>query len=94
MASKKRRILVTGVARWWGALVVQRLVEDPDVAEVIGNLEELPSGLAEVGNRSETSRCWKVPLNKRRIGQLPRLFLRRADLLDDLVDVAVRQFGG
>jgi UDP-glucose 4-epimerase len=36
VASKKRRILVTGVARWWGALVVQRLVEDPDVAEVIG----------------------------------------------------------
>ena len=36
MTNKKRRILVTGVARWWGALVVQRLVEDPDVAEVIG----------------------------------------------------------
>jgi UDP-glucose 4-epimerase len=36
MANKKRRILVTGVARWWGALVVQRLVEDPEVAEVIG----------------------------------------------------------
>jgi len=36
MALKKRRILVTGVARWWGALVVQRLVDDPDVAEVIG----------------------------------------------------------
>ena len=36
MPSKKRRILVTGVARWWGALTVQRLVEDPDVAEVIG----------------------------------------------------------
>jgi UDP-glucose 4-epimerase len=36
MRSKKRRVLVTGVARWWGALVVQRLVEDPDVAEVIG----------------------------------------------------------
>ena len=36
MAPKKRRILVTGVARWWGALLVQRLVEDPDVAEVIG----------------------------------------------------------
>lgn len=36
MASKKRRILVTGVARWWGALAVQRLVDDPDVAEVIG----------------------------------------------------------
>jgi UDP-glucose 4-epimerase len=36
MANRKRRILVTGVARWWGALVVQRLVEDPDVAEVIG----------------------------------------------------------
>ena len=35
-ASKKRRVLVTGVARWWGALLVQRLVEDPDVAEVIG----------------------------------------------------------
>src|SRR5207247_8481274 len=26
----------TGVARWWGALLVQRLVEDPDVADVIG----------------------------------------------------------
>src|SRR6266851_3549313 len=36
MANKKRRVLVTGVARWWGALVVQRLVEDTDVAEVIG----------------------------------------------------------
>lgn len=36
MASKKRRVLVTGVARWWGALLVQRLIEDPDVAEVIG----------------------------------------------------------
>src|SRR4030088_2821650 len=36
MAAKKRRILVTGVARWWGALLVQRLVEDPSVAEVIG----------------------------------------------------------
>lgn len=31
-----RRILVTGVARWWGALLVQRLVEEPEVAEVIG----------------------------------------------------------
>ena len=29
-------MLVTGVARWWGALTVQRLQEDPDVAEVIG----------------------------------------------------------
>ncbi|GAC1504240.1 MAG: NAD-dependent epimerase/dehydratase family protein [Candidatus Dormibacteraceae bacterium] len=36
MVAKKRRVLVTGVARWWGALVVQRLVEDPSVAEVIG----------------------------------------------------------
>src|SRR4029077_14742836 len=36
MPSRKRRILVTGVARWWGALVVQRLIEDSDVAEVIG----------------------------------------------------------
>jgi UDP-glucose 4-epimerase len=36
VARRKRRILVTGVARWWGALLVQRLVEDPDVAEVIG----------------------------------------------------------
>jgi UDP-glucose 4-epimerase len=36
MAGKKRRILVTGVARWWGALLVRRLVADPDVAEVIG----------------------------------------------------------
>jgi len=36
MRSRKRRILVTGVARWWGALLVQRLIDDPDVAEVIG----------------------------------------------------------
>ena len=36
MKTKKRRVLVTGVARWWGALVVQQLIEDPDVAEVIG----------------------------------------------------------
>src|SRR5712691_3040569 len=34
--ARTRRILVTGVARWWGALLVQRLVEEPDVAEVIG----------------------------------------------------------
>ncbi len=33
---KRRRILVTGVARWWGALLVQRLIERDDVAEVIG----------------------------------------------------------
>jgi UDP-glucose 4-epimerase len=31
-----KRILVTGVARWWGALLVQRLVDDPAVEEVIG----------------------------------------------------------
>jgi UDP-glucose 4-epimerase len=35
MAAKKRRILVTGVARWWGALLVQRLLEDKRVAEVV-----------------------------------------------------------
>jgi UDP-glucose 4-epimerase len=34
--AKNRRILVTGVARWWGALTVQRLVESRQVAEVIG----------------------------------------------------------
>ena len=37
-----RRILVTGVARWWGALTVQRLQEDPRVAEVIGIDTEEP----------------------------------------------------
>jgi UDP-glucose 4-epimerase len=36
VTARKRRILVTGVARWWGALLVQRLVEDPGVGEVIG----------------------------------------------------------
>jgi UDP-glucose 4-epimerase len=36
MPSRKRRVLVTGVARWWGALLVQRLVEEPGVDEVIG----------------------------------------------------------
>lgn len=35
MASRRRRILVTGVARWWGALLVQRLVDDTAVDEVI-----------------------------------------------------------
>jgi UDP-glucose 4-epimerase len=36
MAARKHRVLVTGVSRWWGALLVQRLVEEPSVAEVIG----------------------------------------------------------
>src|SRR3977135_3420985 len=36
MPNKKRRILVTGVARWWGALVVQRLVQDPAGAAGLG----------------------------------------------------------
>lgn len=36
MATRKRRILVTGVARWWGALLVQRLVDDPGVEEIVG----------------------------------------------------------
>ncbi|HEY8680921.1 MAG TPA: NAD-dependent epimerase/dehydratase family protein [Candidatus Dormibacteraeota bacterium] len=36
MPSRKRRVLVTGVARWWGALLVQRLVEEPGVEEVVG----------------------------------------------------------
>jgi UDP-glucose 4-epimerase len=34
--NRKRRVLVTGVARWWGALLVQRLVEEPGVEEVVG----------------------------------------------------------
>jgi len=33
--NRKRRVLVTGVARWWGALLVQRLVDDPAVEEVV-----------------------------------------------------------
>ena len=36
MTTRKRRILVTGVARWWGALLVQRLVDDPGVEEIVG----------------------------------------------------------
>ena len=40
--SKKRRILVTGVARWWGALLVQRLVGEPSVEEVVGIDTEEP----------------------------------------------------
>jgi UDP-glucose 4-epimerase len=34
--NRKRRVLVTGVARWWGALLVQRLVDEPGVEEVVG----------------------------------------------------------
>ena len=40
--ARERRILVTGVARWWGALTVQRLQQDPRVAEVIGIDTEEP----------------------------------------------------
>ena len=75
------------------AMLVPNLEIPEYVAEVVGKLEELPSRLAEVGNRSETFRSWKAPPNKRPVGQLPRLFMRRADFLDDLVDVTVRQFG-
>ena len=35
-------MLVTGVARWWGALLVRRLVDDPRVDEVIGIDTEEP----------------------------------------------------
>lgn len=34
--SRKRRVLVTGVSRWWGALTVQRLLQHHDVGEVVG----------------------------------------------------------
>ena len=36
------RILVTGVARWWGALTVQRLLQEPGVEEVVGIDTEEP----------------------------------------------------
>lgn len=36
MTPRKRRVLVTGVSRWWGALTVRRLLEAKDVVEVIG----------------------------------------------------------
>ena len=42
MAASKRRVLVTGVARWWGALLVQRLVEDRRVDEVVAIDTEEP----------------------------------------------------
>jgi UDP-glucose 4-epimerase len=42
MPNRKRRVLVTGVARWWGALLVQRLVEAPGVEEVVGIDTEEP----------------------------------------------------
>jgi len=42
VATPKRRVLVTGVARWWGALLVQRLVDDPRVGEVVGIDTEEP----------------------------------------------------
>ena len=32
--ARTRRILVTGVARWWGALLVQKLSRERDVAEI------------------------------------------------------------
>src|ERR671937_351819 len=39
---RRHRIVVTGVARWWGALTVQRLVADDRVEEVIGIDTEEP----------------------------------------------------
>src|SRR5207237_10840771 len=42
MPTRKRRVLVTGVARWWGALTVQRLVGEPEVEEVVGIDTEEP----------------------------------------------------
>jgi len=36
MAGRKRRVLITGVSRWWGALLAQRLIQDEGIAEVIG----------------------------------------------------------
>lgn len=35
MPIQGRRVLVTGVSRWWGGLLVQRLVEQKGIAEVI-----------------------------------------------------------
>jgi UDP-glucose 4-epimerase len=34
--ARRRRVLVTGVARWWGALTARRLADEPGVAEVVG----------------------------------------------------------
>jgi UDP-glucose 4-epimerase len=42
MGRRRRRILVTGVARWWGAYLVQRLVDMPDVEEIVGIDTEQP----------------------------------------------------
>jgi UDP-glucose 4-epimerase len=36
MPARKRRVLVTGVARWWGARLVQRLCDEPEIEEVVG----------------------------------------------------------
>src|SRR5438034_8609903 len=42
MSMPKRRILVTGVARWWGAQLVQRLLDVPEVEEIVGIDTEQP----------------------------------------------------
>lgn len=34
--ARRRRVLVTGVSRWWGALTVQRLLERREIEEVVG----------------------------------------------------------
>src|SRR5207248_1215213 len=77
--AKKRRILVTGVGRWWGALVVQRLVEDPDVAEVIGI--DIREPRYDLG-RAE---YLKLDLRHSPIGMLVRDFAARNPDIDMLV---------
>lgn len=42
MSSQARRVLVTGVSRWWGGLLVQRLVEEKGIAEVVAIDTEEP----------------------------------------------------
>jgi UDP-glucose 4-epimerase len=63
---RRRRVLVTGVSRWWGALTVQRLVEDESVEEVIGiDTEEPHSDLGDAD-------FLKVDIRHSLIGKLVR----------------------
>ncbi len=58
------------------------------VEAVLGSWGELPQRLAEVASR-ESWRNWKTRQRPSKIGQLPRVFLRRQNFLSHLLEVCL-----
>jgi hypothetical protein len=68
------------------ALLVGNLEVPEYVAVVLGSLREFPQRLAEVGSAA-SFRSWKARQQPRKVGQLPRSFLRRPNFLAHLLQV-------